>query len=295
MQKFLHGLLSWTLWKATQVAQKLPKDWEDQCEQSFFHKAYAIKEEDIPANFTRHNLFMHLETEWHGPRQAQSKWLLLEWTRSEPSHCLSLLPPTGPSFHFKQFSRVKQSFPCQLQACLTMTMQWKPGSNLSFQGQKPTGLIRKPYTHLWTIFLHLILLEGKSSSDFQLSRKASGKLTSGRSTILRNVRIGCMSNIQMSSLTSCQEAAQEFTNPVMLGFNNHSNYQQGSLTMKILSTIFWKSWTKATLCQASMIALELFAIRACDGCGMCIKLWTIKNSLKWYVGSWIKMRSYLFF
>jgi len=49
VQKFLHGLLSWSLWKATQAAQKLPKDWEDQCEWSFFHKAYAIKEEDIPA------------------------------------------------------------------------------------------------------------------------------------------------------------------------------------------------------------------------------------------------------
>ena len=31
------------------MAQKLPKNWKDQCEQSFFHKAYAIKEEDIPA------------------------------------------------------------------------------------------------------------------------------------------------------------------------------------------------------------------------------------------------------
>jgi hypothetical protein len=49
VRKFLHGLLSWSLRKATQAAQKLPKDWEDQCEQSFFRKAYAIKEEDIPA------------------------------------------------------------------------------------------------------------------------------------------------------------------------------------------------------------------------------------------------------
>jgi hypothetical protein len=49
VQKFLHGLLSWSLQKATQAAQKLPKDWEDQCERSFFRKAYAIKEEDIPA------------------------------------------------------------------------------------------------------------------------------------------------------------------------------------------------------------------------------------------------------
>lgn len=44
--KFLHGVLSWHLQKATQAAQKLPKDWEDQCEQSFFCKAYSIKEND---------------------------------------------------------------------------------------------------------------------------------------------------------------------------------------------------------------------------------------------------------
>ena len=49
VRKFLHGLLSWSLRKATQAAQKLPKDWEDQCERSFFRKAYAIKEEDIHA------------------------------------------------------------------------------------------------------------------------------------------------------------------------------------------------------------------------------------------------------
>src|SRR6266511_4358656 len=49
VQKFLHGSLSWSIRKATQAAQKLPKDWEDQCEQSFFCKVYIIKEHDIPA------------------------------------------------------------------------------------------------------------------------------------------------------------------------------------------------------------------------------------------------------
>lgn len=46
--KFLHQLLSWSIRKATQAAQKLPKDWEDQCERSVFRKVYVIKEEDIP-------------------------------------------------------------------------------------------------------------------------------------------------------------------------------------------------------------------------------------------------------
>jgi hypothetical protein len=48
VRKFLHGLLSWSLRKGTQAAQKLPEDWEDQCARSFLHKAYSIKEEDIP-------------------------------------------------------------------------------------------------------------------------------------------------------------------------------------------------------------------------------------------------------
>ena len=40
--------MSWSIRAATQAAQKLPKDWEDQCERSFFRKAYVIKEFDIP-------------------------------------------------------------------------------------------------------------------------------------------------------------------------------------------------------------------------------------------------------
>ncbi|PPR06360.1 hypothetical protein CVT26_004633 [Gymnopilus dilepis] len=34
--------------KATQAAQKLPTDWEDQCRHSFFRRVYVIKEYDIP-------------------------------------------------------------------------------------------------------------------------------------------------------------------------------------------------------------------------------------------------------
>jgi hypothetical protein len=47
-RKFLHEVLSWSLRKATQAAQKLPKDWQNQCIRSFFRKAYVIKEHDIP-------------------------------------------------------------------------------------------------------------------------------------------------------------------------------------------------------------------------------------------------------
>jgi hypothetical protein len=48
VRRFLHNILSWSLRKATQAAQKLPKDWKNQCVRSFFRKAYSIKEEDIP-------------------------------------------------------------------------------------------------------------------------------------------------------------------------------------------------------------------------------------------------------
>lgn len=48
IRKFLHGVLSWSLRKATQAAQKLPKDWRNQCVRSFFCKSYMIKEHDIP-------------------------------------------------------------------------------------------------------------------------------------------------------------------------------------------------------------------------------------------------------
>lgn len=48
VQKFLHSVMIWSLRKGTLVAQKLPKDWEDQCECSFFRKSYTIKEHNIP-------------------------------------------------------------------------------------------------------------------------------------------------------------------------------------------------------------------------------------------------------
>jgi len=46
--KFLHGVMGWSMGQATQAAQKLPKNWEDQCKKSFFCKAYSIREWDIP-------------------------------------------------------------------------------------------------------------------------------------------------------------------------------------------------------------------------------------------------------
>lgn len=48
LREWLHGTLLWSERKATRAAQKLPDNWEDLCEQSFFRIAYGIKEEDIP-------------------------------------------------------------------------------------------------------------------------------------------------------------------------------------------------------------------------------------------------------
>ena len=48
VRNLLRELMGWSMRCATRAAQKLPKDWEDQCERSFFRKAYIIKEQDIP-------------------------------------------------------------------------------------------------------------------------------------------------------------------------------------------------------------------------------------------------------
>lgn len=42
--------MKWSRCKGTQASQKRHIDWENQCEHSFLRKAYAIKEEDIPAS-----------------------------------------------------------------------------------------------------------------------------------------------------------------------------------------------------------------------------------------------------
>jgi hypothetical protein len=45
---WLRSSLCWTRRKGTRAAQKLPDNWEDQCEKSAMRKAYLIKEYDIP-------------------------------------------------------------------------------------------------------------------------------------------------------------------------------------------------------------------------------------------------------
>lgn len=50
LRSWLHGVMGWSMRKATQAAQKKPLDWEDQCERSAIRKAYLIKEHDIPAS-----------------------------------------------------------------------------------------------------------------------------------------------------------------------------------------------------------------------------------------------------
>jgi len=41
--------MGWSLRKGTRAAQKLPNDWEDQCEKAAIRRAYLFKEYDIPA------------------------------------------------------------------------------------------------------------------------------------------------------------------------------------------------------------------------------------------------------
>lgn len=49
VRKWLCDTLHWTRRKGTRAAQKLPGNWEDQCERSAIRKAYLLKEYDIPA------------------------------------------------------------------------------------------------------------------------------------------------------------------------------------------------------------------------------------------------------
>ena len=49
IRKWLHDALGWSRRKATQAAQKVPEDADDQCERSFLRKAYVMKKEDTVA------------------------------------------------------------------------------------------------------------------------------------------------------------------------------------------------------------------------------------------------------
>jgi hypothetical protein len=49
MRRWLHSALGWTRRKGTRAAQKMPIDWEDQCERAAIRRAYLLKEYDIPA------------------------------------------------------------------------------------------------------------------------------------------------------------------------------------------------------------------------------------------------------
>jgi hypothetical protein len=49
MRRWLHSAMGWSRRKGTRAAQKLPDDWEDQCEKAAIRRAYLMREYDIPA------------------------------------------------------------------------------------------------------------------------------------------------------------------------------------------------------------------------------------------------------
>jgi hypothetical protein len=49
VRAWLHDTMGWSRRRGTRAAQKLPENWEDQCEKSAQRKGYLIKEYDIPA------------------------------------------------------------------------------------------------------------------------------------------------------------------------------------------------------------------------------------------------------
>lgn len=50
VRSWLHSAMGWTRRKGTRAAQKLPDNWEDQCERSAIRKGYLLKEYGIPAD-----------------------------------------------------------------------------------------------------------------------------------------------------------------------------------------------------------------------------------------------------
>jgi hypothetical protein len=47
VRNWLHDVMQWSCRKVAWAAHKMPTDWQDQCEASFFQKVHVIKEFDI--------------------------------------------------------------------------------------------------------------------------------------------------------------------------------------------------------------------------------------------------------
>jgi hypothetical protein len=61
---------------------------------------------------------------------------LLEWMRSEPSHCFSLLLPMGPFFHSKQIFQGKTKLSLPAASSPNYDNAMKAGFKFEFSGMK---------------------------------------------------------------------------------------------------------------------------------------------------------------
>jgi hypothetical protein len=137
--KWLHRTLLWSEWKATQVAQKLPDDWEQLCWCAFLCIAYGMKEEDIPAE-----LFVNSDQ----TQVIYAQGSKLTWTKNEHLQWSCPSPIAVNSFHFKQSTKVTLPKPVHQLQQKTMMLRRQLAFVLSFQRQKLTGQHRRQCTHL---------------------------------------------------------------------------------------------------------------------------------------------------
>lgn len=116
---WLHHQMNWSVQKATRAAQKLPVDWEDQCEKSALRKAYSIKEYDIPDHlFINADQTQMIYAPGNKLTWAATGSLQVSVLRAEEKHAFMLMVGVTASsvalpFQVVYSGKSKQSLPSQ--------------------------------------------------------------------------------------------------------------------------------------------------------------------------------------
>jgi len=176
IQKFLHGVMGWSMQQATQVAQKLPKNWEDQCEKSFFRKAYSIREWDIPIELyvnSDQTQIVYAPGNRLTWTQTGSKQVAIVGMDEKQAFTLlvsvatdgTILPFQAIYFGKMSVSLLSKDTPCYDES-MAAGFKIKPSCT------KIIGQIKILCIHLLMISLHLILRAESSLCHFHLSKKS---------------------------------------------------------------------------------------------------------------------------
>ena len=144
----------------TQAAQKLPKDWQNQCTHSFFRKAYVIKEHDIPIhlciNFDQTQI-IYVPGNRMTSSQTGAKQVRMVGMDEKRAFTLVVgVAADGSLLPFRLSSWAKQRhLYLQPLTHLTTMKQSMQGSSLNILEQEPIGQISKLCMPMSTIFWHL--------------------------------------------------------------------------------------------------------------------------------------------